>query len=71
MKTDPKFIERILERMLPLEVTARPMFGGYGLYCLSKNFALVNDNTLFIKMTEPGRALAGRVGTPPPYRGPK
>jgi len=65
--TDPKFIERILEKMRPLDVTARPMFGGYGLYCQGKNFALVNDDTLFIKVTESGRALAGRIGRAPPY----
>ena len=71
MKTDPKFIERILEKMLPLEVTARPMFGGYGLYCLGKNVAIVNDGALFIKITEPGSAVAGRVVTAPPYPGAK
>ena len=69
MRTDPKFIERILEKMLPLDVVARPMFGGYGLYCQGKNFALVNDDTLFIKVTEPGLTLAGRVSQAPPYPG--
>jgi TfoX/Sxy family transcriptional regulator of competence genes len=57
--------------MLPLDVTAKPMFGGYGLYCQGKNFALVNDDTLFIKVTDPGLALAGRVGKAPPYAGAK
>jgi TfoX/Sxy family transcriptional regulator of competence genes len=71
VRTDPKFIERILEKMLPLDVTAKPMFGGYGLYCQGKNFALVNDDTLFIKVTEPGLALAGRVSKAPPYPGAK
>ncbi len=69
MPTDPTFIAKVLEKMEPLEVTARAMFGGYGLYFEGKNFALVDDNTLFIKVTEPGRAVAGRVATAPPYPG--
>jgi len=47
------------------------MFGGYGLYCQGKNFAIVNDGALFIKVTEPGAALAGRVVKAPPYPGGK
>ena len=57
--------------MLPLDVTAKPMFGGYGLYCQGKNFALVNDDTLLIKVTDQGLALAGRVSKAPPYPGAK
>jgi len=37
------------------------MFGEYGLYYRGKNFALVCDNTLFVKITEAGAAKAGRV----------
>jgi TfoX/Sxy family transcriptional regulator of competence genes len=69
--TDKIFIERILEQMRPLEVAAKPMFGEYGLYFMGKNFALVCDNTLFIKVTEPGAQLAGKVTKAPPYPGAK
>ena len=48
-------IERLLEKLAPLDVVAKPMFGEYGLYFKGKNFGLVCDNTLFIKVTEPGR----------------
>jgi TfoX/Sxy family transcriptional regulator of competence genes len=69
--SDAAFIDRVLERMLPLEVTARPMFGEYGLYVEGKSLALVCDNTLFIKVTEPGARVAGRIATAPPYPGAK
>jgi TfoX/Sxy family transcriptional regulator of competence genes len=71
MATDKQFIERLLEKLLPLDVVAKPMFGEYGLYFKGKNFALVCDNTLFIKVTEPGTQLAGRVAKGSPYPGAK
>jgi TfoX/Sxy family transcriptional regulator of competence genes len=69
--TDKAFIERLLEKMLPLDVVAKPMFGEYGLYFKGKNFALVCDDTLFVKVTEPGATLAGRVTKASPYPGAK
>jgi TfoX/Sxy family transcriptional regulator of competence genes len=71
MPTDRVFIEKLLEKMGPLDVVAKPMFGGYGLYFKGKNFGVVDDNTLFIKVTEPGAQLAGRVTKAPPYPGAK
>jgi TfoX/Sxy family transcriptional regulator of competence genes len=47
------------------------MFGEYGLYFKGKNFAIVCDNTLFIKVTEPGTQLAGRIAKVSPYPGAK
>jgi TfoX/Sxy family transcriptional regulator of competence genes len=69
--TDKAFIERLLEKMSPLDVVAKPMFGEYGLYFKGKNFAIVGDNTLFIKVTEPGTQLAGRITKVSPYPGAK
>jgi TfoX/Sxy family transcriptional regulator of competence genes len=71
MATDPQFIAKVIERMFPLEVSAKPMFGEYGLYFEGKNFALVCDNALFIKITEPGNGIAGRVAKCSPYPGAK
>jgi len=39
MATDKKFIEAVLDKLQPLEITAKPMFGEYGLYYRGKNFA--------------------------------
>ena len=71
MSTDKKFIETVIGKLQPLEVTATPMFGEYGLYHQGKNFALVCDNTLFVKITAAGTAVAGRVGRASPYAGAK
>jgi TfoX/Sxy family transcriptional regulator of competence genes len=71
MATDKEFIETVIEKLGPLEITAKPMFGEYGLYHHGKNFALVCDNTLFVKITPAGTAVAGRVGQGPPYDGAK
>jgi TfoX/Sxy family transcriptional regulator of competence genes len=71
MATDKVFIEQLVEKMLPLDVVAKPMFGEYGLYFKGKNFALVCDNSLFIKVTEPGAQLAGKVTRASPYPGAK
>jgi TfoX/Sxy family transcriptional regulator of competence genes len=71
MATEKTFVETVLEKMQPLEVTAKPMFGEYGLYYQGKNFALVCDNTLFVKITPAGAGLAGRIGQASPYEGAK
>ena len=57
--------------MSPLDVVAKPKFGEYGLYFNGKNYAIVGDNTLFIKVTEPGTQLAGRITKVSPYPGAK
>jgi TfoX/Sxy family transcriptional regulator of competence genes len=71
MTTKLALVDKVLDEMLPLEVAAKSMFGEYGLYHRGKNFALICDDTLFIKVTEPGLRLAGRVATAPPYPGAK
>jgi len=45
------------------------MFGEYGVYGDGKLFALICDNKLFIKPTEPGRAFIHDVVEAPPYPG--
>jgi TfoX/Sxy family transcriptional regulator of competence genes len=69
MATAKTFIESVLEKLQPLEITAKPMFGEYGPYHQGKNFALVCDNTLFVKITAAGAAIAGRVVQGSPYDG--
>jgi TfoX/Sxy family transcriptional regulator of competence genes len=52
-------------------VTARPMFGEYGMYCDGKVMAFICDDQLFIKPTEAGRAYLGTVTEAPAYPGSK
>lgn len=54
-----------------LGVTARKMFGEYGLFSDGKMFALVCDDRLLVKPTEAGRAFAGEVVEAEPYPGAK
>jgi TfoX/Sxy family transcriptional regulator of competence genes len=71
MATDKSFIDTVIDKLQPLEIIAKPMFGEYGLYYQGKNFALVCDNTLFVKITAGGANIAGRVGQGSPYPGAK
>ena len=51
-------------------VSAKKMFGEYGLYCDGKMFAIVADDQLFIKPTQAGREWISAQGAPqeaPPY----
>ncbi|MEK7161220.1 MAG: TfoX/Sxy family protein [Patescibacteria group bacterium] len=40
-------------------VRARKMFGEYALYCQEKVVALICDDEVFVKITEPGKKLVG------------
>ena len=53
------------------EVSARKMFGEYGVYCDGKIVILVCDDTCFLKPTDEGRAFAGALEEGPPYPGAK
>jgi DNA transformation protein len=47
------------------------MFGEYGIYCDDKVVALVCDNQLFLKITEPGRDVVKEQVLGAPYPGAK
>jgi DNA transformation protein len=53
------------------EVSARKMFGEYGVYCDGKMAALICDDRLFLKPTAAGAALLPDAETAPPYPGAK
>lgn len=72
MASDRQFVDFILERLKSGgEVTAKSMFGEYGLYLDGKLFALICDNMLFVKPTKAGREFIGEVKEAPPYPGAK
>ncbi|MFA9215778.1 MAG: TfoX/Sxy family protein [Sphingomonadaceae bacterium] len=50
-------------------VSAKRMFGEFGLYCDGKFFAIVADEQLFLKPTASGLALLGQPDEVPPYPG--
>ncbi|KQC02192.1 TfoX/Sxy family protein [Pedobacter sp. Hv1] len=68
MASDQKFVDFVLEQIENAgEITAKKMFGEYGIYAEGKIFGLVCDNQLFIKPTTAGRAFIGNVVEAPPY----
>ncbi len=60
MATKVSTIEYIEDQLAEVpEVRSRKMFGEYALYVGDKVVALVCDDTLYVKITEPGRAYVG------------
>lgn len=65
-------VDFLLEQMAGAGVvTARKMFGEYGIYCAGRMVALVCDDRLFVKPTAAGRSFAGLTEEAPPYPGAK
>lgn len=73
MSTQPSTIDYLLEQFASAgSVSARKMFGEYGLYCDGKIVALVCDDQFFLKPTPEGRAFLGdAVDEQPAYSGAK
>jgi TfoX/Sxy family transcriptional regulator of competence genes len=72
MASDENFLDFVLEQIKDAgEITAKKMFGEYGIYSDGKLFGLVCDNKLFIKTTNSGREFIGNVIEASPYEGAK
>jgi TfoX/Sxy family transcriptional regulator of competence genes len=72
MSSQQSTVDFIVEQMAKAGVvSARKMFGEYGIYCDGKMVALVCDDQLFVKPTVAGRALIGDVTEGAPYKGAK
>lgn len=70
MATKPSTIAAILESLGP-SVTAKAMFGEYGLYYDGVIIGSVCDDRLFLKQTKAARDLLESVEEAPPYKGAK
>ncbi len=72
MASTQRTVDYLLEQLAGAgDVTTRKMFGEYALYYESKVVAFICDDRLFIKPTEPGRELLGKVTLGQPYPGAK
>ena len=72
MASDQNFVDFVIEQIKNAgEITAKKMFGEYGIYADEKLFGLISDNKLFIKPTISGREFIGNVIEAPPYEGAK
>ena len=66
MPSTPDFRDRALGLLLPFgPVTARSMFGGYGLYLDSLMFGLIAYDTLYFKVDDGNRDDYIQAGTGP------
>lgn len=72
MASDQNFVDFVIEQIKNAgEITAKKMFGEYGIYADGKLFGLICDNKLFIKPTISGREFIGIVVEASPYEGAK
>ena len=61
MSTKQSTIDYLLDQLSAIKtIRARKMFGEYALYTQEKVVALVCDDELFVKITEPGKKLLGK-----------
>lgn len=58
MASEQSTVDFIAEQMARAgDIRSRKMFGEYALYCDERVIAFVCDDQLFLKITEPGRAV--------------
>jgi len=70
--SDPNFVQYIIDQCSGAGViTARKMFGDYGIYCNGTIVGLICDNRLYIKPTAAGRQTLSCENLQPPYEGAK
>lgn len=72
MATDKEFVDFIIDQIDGAgEITAKRMFGEWGVFSHGKIFALICDSKLYVKPTEAGRSFIGNPVEAPPYKGAK
>lgn len=73
MPVSDGYLDFVLDQLRPVVagVRARRMFGGIGLYAGELFFAIVDDDTLYLKVDETTRGAFEARGMPPfrPYEG--
>jgi TfoX/Sxy family transcriptional regulator of competence genes len=70
MASPLEFVEFVVEQMSGAgDVSFRPMFGAHTVYCDGKVVGLINEDKLFVKPTEKGKAFIGDFVEAPPYPG--
>jgi TfoX/Sxy family transcriptional regulator of competence genes len=70
LASDREFVTFVCEQLRSAgEISSRRMFGEAAIYLQYKVVAMVCDNQLFVKPTEPGRAKIGMPLEAPPFPG--
>ncbi len=72
MATQQRTVDYLLEQASGAgALSARPMFGEYGVYLDGKMIGSICDDQLYVKPTASGRLHADPVSEAPPYPGAK
>ncbi|WP_444454989.1 TfoX/Sxy family protein [Rhodobacter capsulatus] len=71
MGTSAETVDFFLEQLEGRGVSARKMFGEYGIYASGKMVALICDDTLFVRPIPEAAAYLGTPVEAPPYPGAK
>jgi len=72
MASNADFVQYIVDQCSGAgEIAVRKMMGDYCIYCEGILFGLICDNNLYLKVTDPGKALLREVVLRPPYDGAK
>ena len=72
MASNADFVQYIVDQSSGAgEIAAKKMMGDYCIYCDGILFGLICDNNLYVKVTEPGKAVLKEVILRPPYDGAK
>ena len=71
LRSSNGFRQLVLDHLEPLDVTARSMFGGTGLYAEGVFFGIIALDTLYLKVDDTNRPLFEAEGMQPfmPYPG--
>ncbi len=69
MSQDKGFVDDVLERLYPLDVRSRAMFGSYGVYCDGKFVMIIGDDQLYLKRSDAAPALLEGTELTPPFEG--
>jgi DNA transformation protein len=69
LKNSPGFQTFVLDQLEGLDVIAKPMFGGCGLYCGEHFFGIIAADVLYFKVDDTNRGDYERAGMKPfkPY----
>ncbi|MBR5735784.1 MAG: TfoX/Sxy family protein [Bacteroidales bacterium] len=72
MASNPDLVQYIADQCAGAgQIDVKKMMGDWCIYCNGVLFGLICDNNLYIKVTEPGRAVLRELDLRPPYPGAK
>jgi len=72
MATNQEFADYVCDQLsLAGFITAKKMFGEYGVYCDGIIIGLLCDNQFFLKKTDEGRKVLQEIVEVPAYKGAK